>query len=187
MDILSIVKKYIFISAIITLVYLFVFFSTFLIIIPWQRFIFPSFDGFASLIFLPHGVRILVAWLYRWNSVWLLAPGAFVAHIYLYGLYGLFDYNFYTFVLGISCGAIVFWLLAKLGVLSHTYEKGFTPWQKIILAGILASLLNAFGSGFILNLNTVSIIAYFMGDITGLIFCLVVLMFTFRVVRIRNH
>ena len=52
---------------------------------PIQNMAFPDYSSHASLIFLPHGVRVIAAWLLGWRSVIALLPGVFLAYYYLAG------------------------------------------------------------------------------------------------------
>ena len=43
---------------------------------------------FGSLLFFPHAVRVLTAWLYGWKSIFLLMPGVILGHYIMLGLPG---------------------------------------------------------------------------------------------------
>jgi len=44
---------------------------------PLQHLIFPTFTTSISLLFLPHGIRILAAYYYGWKSFFLLLPSMY--------------------------------------------------------------------------------------------------------------
>ena len=43
---------------------------------------------FGSLLFFPHAVRVLTAWLYGWKSIFFLMPGVILGHYMILGLPG---------------------------------------------------------------------------------------------------
>ena len=45
-------------------------------------------EVFGSVLFFPHAVRVLTAWLYGWKSIFLLMPGVILGHYMLLGLPG---------------------------------------------------------------------------------------------------
>ena len=73
--------------------YLLAFFLTFSAVMPLQEAVMPAFSSYASIMFLPHGVRVIAAWLYGWRALVLLAPGAILANTYLLGPSG-FSFDF---------------------------------------------------------------------------------------------
>jgi hypothetical protein len=63
--------------------YFLAFATTFAVVMPVQDAVLPAFGNYASLLFLPHGVRVIAAWMYGWRSLLFLAPGAVLTHSYL--------------------------------------------------------------------------------------------------------
>ena len=77
-------------------------------LLPLQSAYTPQLTSYASLLFLPHGIRVLTAWLYGWKAIPLLAPAALLTHwmnlgadgFTLVGIVGVFS--------GIVCSALAF-------------------------------------------------------------------------------
>jgi len=98
-------------SLIISVAYALAFATTFAVVMPVQNSVLPAFGNYASLLFLPHGVRVIGAWMYGWRSLLFLAPGAVLTHSYLYGSGGFsLDYMVAVFF-GVFCAALSFWFL----------------------------------------------------------------------------
>jgi hypothetical protein len=170
-------------AAIISLAYLTAFFITFSALIPIQNAVAPSFESFASLMFLPHGVRVIAAWLYGWRSIKFLAPGALITHFYLFGTEGFAFGQLSSAFFGIFCAALSFWLLSVAGVDFRQDQMRLTSWREIILAGSLASILNVFGTTLFYGHSLVATSAYLIGDIGGMIMALLAMMLIFRWIR----
>lgn len=170
---------------VVTAAYLGSFAATFGILMPLQRSVLPEFANFASLLFLPHGVRVLTAWLYGWRAIPLLTPGALTSHAYLYGTTGFSGSFFLAVLFGIAGAVVSFWLFARLGMDFRYNPSRSQPaaWREILLVGSFASVLNAAGTGFFFGHDLRSASAYFIGDTAGLIVAMLVLMLAFRVLR----
>ena len=138
------------------------------------------------VLFLPHAVRVL--------SVWLLGPKAFFAlfpaSLSISYVFSRDDFDPGTLFLITLCGsasaviAFEFLRFMKLEVYPKT-EKSIN-WRSLVFAGCLASFFNSVGGTY---LECEGLAApeflellgrYLIGDIGGLIFCLIVLMLTLR-------
>ena len=62
-----------------SLAYIFGFLLTTHIVQPVQDWAL-GVEVFGSLLFFPHAVRVLTAWLYGWKSIFLLMPGVVLGH-----------------------------------------------------------------------------------------------------------
>lgn len=150
---------------------------------PVQRMLLPEFANNASILFLAHGVRVLTAWLYGWRALFLLTPSALLTHAYLYGAEGFSSDYFFAAMFGIFCATSSFWLFAKLGMDFHQEQGRLTSWREILLAGCFASVINVTGISYFYGFEIQSASAYFIGDLGGLLACMVVLMLIFRWIR----
>lgn len=168
---------------VISLVYLGAFAFTFGVLMPAQTLLLPEVAHHASLLFLPHGVRVLTAWLYGFRALLLLTPSSLLTHAYLFGTAGFSTSYFFAALFGIFCATSSFWLFAKLGMDFHQAETKLVSWQEILLAGSFASIINAAGSGFFYGFDVQSASVYFLGDLGGLLACMVILMLVFRWMR----
>ena len=126
--------------------YFLVFATTFAVVMPVQEAVLPAFGNYASLLFLPHGVRVIAAWIYGWRTLLFLAPGAVLTHSYLYGSAGFsLDYMVAVFI-GVFCAAVSFWFFALLGMDFRLHKSDRVNWRDILHAGGGASVLNSMGT-----------------------------------------
>lgn len=154
-------------------------------LVPIQSLFLPELENYAALIFLPHGVRVLTAWLYGWRSLLLLAPSALLTHSYLYGSYGFSIEYFFAALFGIFCATLSFWVLSKMGLEFRYSKSEVASWRQILIAGGVASLINVVGTSTFYGFDSMSSFAYFIGDLGGLLAMLVILMMWFRLRRYR--
>lgn len=168
---------------VVSLVYLGAFAFTFGVLMPAQTLLLPEVVHHASILFLPHGIRVLTAWLYGWRALLLLAPSSLVTHAYLFGTAGFSTSYFFAALFGIVCATSSFWLFAKLGMDFHQAEAKLVSWREILLAGSFASLINTAGSGYFYGFEVQSASVYFLGDLGGLLACMFILMLVFRWMR----
>jgi hypothetical protein len=163
--------------------YLLAFAVTFAAVMPLQDAVMPAFGNFASLLFLPHGVRVVAAWLYGWRSLLFLAPGAILSHSYLYGFSGFSaDYMMAVFF-GVFCAALSFWFFALLGMDFRLHRSDRVNWRDVMLAGGVASILNSVGTAIFFGNDLLTASARFFGDVTGMVASMFILMLAFRVLR----
>lgn len=140
--------------------------------------------GYASFIFLPHGIRVIAAWLYGWRSILYLSPGAYLAHyIRVDTDVGLSWQALVMPVFGIICVALTFELFARLGSDFRLRDGFIAPWHTILWIGAVGSLGNALGSNLIVQNPMDVAAAYLIGDVTGMIVLFVIIMLIFRALR----
>ena len=140
---------------------------TFAAVMPLQQAVMPAFGNFASLLFLPHGVRVVAAWLYGWRSLLFLAPGAVLTHSYLYGSAGFsIDYMMAVFF-GVFCAALSFWFFAWFGMDFRLHKSKRVNWRDVMLAGVVASILNSIGTAVFFENDLPTASARFLGDVIG--------------------
>lgn len=159
--------------------YVAVFLLTFGVLMTLDERLAPQFANFTSLIFLPHGVRVLAAWLYRWRSVPLLIPGAVVGHLYLYG--PVIDLRLALgWAVGLCCAPLAFALLERVGLVFRLRAPRRTHWRDIVLVGAVASVFNSLFTALAYGNGLVTMSARFVGDVAGTVACLALLMVVLR-------
>jgi hypothetical protein len=178
---------------IIALLYVLAHGFTALAVTPVQNVIFPEFTVFASLLYLPHGVRVLTTWAYGWKavpalivgtslSVWLFTPSEDLNFL----LPGLIV----SILVGSASAFIAFELARFAGHNLYYWGPKKLRWKGMIAMGALSSVINSLGQtlGYSALINLEVIIGvwavYAVGDVIGLIVCMVVLMLVFRWRRI---
>ena len=84
---------------------------------------------------------------------------------------------------GVTCAAFAFWFMGKFGLNFSLRSDTNVHWSEVMLVGIIASILNSVGMGLAFGHNAATISGYFIGDITGLFACLLILMLAFKLLR----
>lgn len=162
------------------------FLVTFGVLTPVQNLFFPAFPSYASLLFLPHGVRVLAAWMLGWRAVPALAPGMLLMFLYVVGTQAFQPLRLAAMIIALVVAPATFRALALAG---HDLapRAGRVPcWPCVMGAGILVSLLGAGLVNLVLGNGPVDYLAYMIGDVFGLFFLMMILMFVFRAVRARG-
>lgn len=137
----------------------------------------------ASLIFLPHGVRVIGAWLYGWRAILFLLPGTYLTHLTRFHHSDITLPMMIAPMTGVVCASICFGLLAAMGADLRLRSGRIANWRDIILTGAAASVLNAAGTSYFYGNPLNSAAAYFIGDLIGMLAMFMGLMMTFRLMR----
>lgn len=168
------------VTAITSGTYLLCFFATFWVAYPLQSYIIPPSESAASLLFLPHGVRILAAWLLGWRAVVALAPGALIAHIILRGDAAL-DLNLLLgMLIGITVAPAVFQVLKWMRWDLSPDPERLPSWIGVMTAGLITSVANSILTNLAFDSELVDYFAYLVGDFFGLFFLMLTMMFAMR-------
>ena len=69
----------------------------------------------------------------------------------------------------------------------HLKPDANVHWTDVMLVGVIASIVNNVGLGLAFGHNAATMSGFFIGDITGLFACLLILMLAFRLLRSRNR
>lgn len=156
--------------------YLFAYFLVWAAIMPVQRRFAPDISAFACLLYLPHGIRIFATSLLGGKAV----PGLVLSA--LAGGYLFWDLRDpQTLVLTALVGGVTTWAVFE-GLRALQFNPFYInvtdeppPFQTLLLAGIIASAVNAFllasmveGQVDVGQVTTL-IAAYVTGDVTGLL------------------
>ncbi|MCA9773168.1 MAG: hypothetical protein KC466_12220 [Myxococcales bacterium] len=141
--------------------------------------------GYASLTYLPHGLRVIAAWLYGSRSIPYLSPGAYLAHVSRIsdhpGQWTLGETLHPIF--GIVCVAMTFEIVARLGADLRLRPEFRAPWRSVLQVGALASVINAIGTNLIVQNPADVMIGYLIGDILGMIMLFLMAMVLFSCLR----
>lgn len=156
--------------------YLFAYFLVWAAIMPVQRRFAPDISAFACLLYLPHGIRIFATSLLGGKAVPGLVLSALVGG---YLFWDLRDPQ--TLVLTALVGGVTTWAVFE-GLRALQFNPFYInvtdeppPFQTLLLAGIIASAVNAFLLASMVEGQvdagqvTTLIAAYVTGDVTGLL------------------
>lgn len=162
------------------LLYLLAYFLVFAVITPLQAQVMPEITQFASLLFLPHGIRVLGTSLLGGRAV----PGLILAELagnYLF--WGLTEPE--TLLLSALISGSITWIVfeglrsLRVNAFYLQLTEEAPTFHALLLAGLLASAANAFLLSSLIEGSmsaghvTMLIAAYMTGDITGLFAVLV--------------
>ena len=174
-------------SGFVITLYLALFWFSINVIFPLEASVFGDLTGIASILFLPHAVRVLSAWLLGPKVLFALIPAEIIAHS-IWGLEFSFPVSVLIPVFSAISPVVGFETLRLLGY--NIYPNSFTlpNWKGVIIAGMIASLFNSFTGAFLKGELIASgqehqvIIRFIVGDIAGLIFCMIFLILIFRTI-----
>lgn len=167
---------------------------TALLVTPLQSRLIPEITPFASLVYLPHGVRVLSAWLLGRFAFFPLLFGALLSEV-LFTPAGISNALSPVILISVAVGAssavLAFEIMKLLG---HDFLANRTRrvhWKELFIVGALASIINSLGqsltfSGVIVPDQSLAVLlSYAIGDLIGLIVTTLALMLIFRWLRLR--
>ena len=153
---------------------------TFELVPPLQSLIFPEYSSRASLLFLPHGVRVLSAWLLGWRAIPALLPGVIATFLYVGGMDILLPSRLFAIAIAVGTVPACFHLLRTLGF--DLFPNRLRPpcWLCVMGVGIVTSLIIASLTNLAFGSDPVEAVAYLIGDVSGLFFGMLALLYAFR-------
>ena len=163
------------------------------LVVPVQSYFLPELTLFAALVFPVHGIRVISAWLFGWYSVIYL----FVSNIFVFFLLSRNEENLYGLL---SVQSVMAWVLVSViciftfdllrvsGVDTKTAigKINKDAWKLIVLVGFISSVFNSLGHNLIFTSNILPenslrlIFAFLIGDTTGTVVCLLMLIYIFK-------
>lgn len=153
---------------------------------PVQNLFFADFYSSASLMFLPHGVRVLTAWLLGWRSVIALLPGVFITYAYLGGSNVFLPSRLSGIAISVLAAPLVFEFVARAFCDIRSGAQTEPCWVCVMGAGILAAIVTGVLTNLAFGSPPLDYFAFFIGDVLGLFVLMLVLMLVFRFIRLRG-
>ena len=147
-----------------------------------------------SMIYLPHAVRVLAAWMIGPKSIFALLPASCVTYLALYdgtGSPSLSD--FAVAIIGALCAPVALELMRIVKINVYPQEVGIISWRTLVFAGFLSSILNSFFQTLALEGKfpieaTFDILTRFVvGDVAGLLVVLFLLVGMMKLVRGKSN
>lgn len=170
-------QRHLKVAAVVSALYVWAYFMTVTVVAPVQGMLLPSV--IMSLLFLPHGVRVLAAWIYGWRSVLYLVPGAVLCNLHFAG-----DRAFAPAILlgtlASLLAAPVAFALARWRFGAGVVTVGRARLQTVIGVGFAASVLNLTALKLIFGLQALEGAVIFVGDTSGLIVAMLIVWGTLR-------
>ena len=160
-------------------------------VFPAEAKLFPVYSATASLMFLPHAVRVLATAIIGPKAFFLLYPALVTAELLEGRNFGESFSGTSVLITFVAAGwaPAGYILLKRILGDRFVFSELMLNWRYVFLTGIIASAINSVGivavyvvpaeTSVILNL----MLRFFVGDIFGLLVGLVVLIFVFRVLR----
>ena len=137
---------------------------------------------YGSVLFFPHGVRVLAAYLFGWRSILYLLP---ISAVYA-GLGG--DAGAILEGLVLALGSLMacvlaFEVLSRFDFIERNYLSVSIDWKSLVLAGAFGAMMNA-ALHYTLDVTDVRASgAIFSGDVLGFAVVLLIAMMGFRLLR----
>jgi len=158
-------------------------------ILPLEKTYFGNLTEYASLLFLPHAVRVIAAWLLGPKAILALFPASVIS-LHFYEPISAQGLGFYLYILFSSASAIIAFEFLKL-LKIDIYPRGerMSSWRNVLFAGFLASFFNSLGGVYFIEAIPDTdalfelIFRFIIGDVLGLLFSMFVLMILFRYYR----
>ena len=174
---------------IVSVVYIVTFALTFGFVFPLQKLLFSGVSTQVSLLFLPHGVRVLTLYFYGWRGMFYLLPASYLMILLSVEQTGQ---DLLAPVVSLVC--CYFGLQFIRLVFSDTKSVSLKPqdWKLMVLGGVAASIFNGLGlalldhgkSSVVPNSTRFfEVLGYVTGDVLGLVVCLAFMVYFFRMVR----
>ncbi len=166
-----------------SLLYLGAIVLNFEVVLPVQNLFFPEYTSRASLLFLPHGIRVLAAWLMGWRAVLALLPGVFLSFFYVAGLEVFSPSRLAGIFIAVTIAPATFELFRLLGINLAPRPERTPCWICIMIVGLVASVAGSMLTNLAFGSAPVDYFAYVIGDMAGLFFLMLALMLIFRWMR----
>jgi hypothetical protein len=139
-------------------------------------------DPEASILFFPHGVRVLAAYLFGWRSLGYLLP---IQLTYAQQIFADEDVVIQTLA-GLASQAacvLAFSALSLAGAITPNWTSQVLPWRVVMLCGCIGATFNTATAGLLHEHNDITLAMYFVGDIAGLVVVMLIAMVAFRIWR----
>ena len=153
-------------------------------VLPLQRILLPDTTLLFSILFLPHGIRVLAVWLLGWRGVLYLLPASYL--MWAISVFGSgVELDPISPLISIICVYFAVFLLRGLSTGSEAAQAISHSWKQCLLAGFIASILSGLSLGLLYGsgLDYILMAGYTFGDIVGQIVMMLLLMLIMRLVR----
>ena len=174
---------------IVSVAYTVTFSLTFGFVFPLQQLLFSGVSTQVGLLFLPHGVRVITLYFYGWRGMFYLLPVSYLMILLSVEQTGQ---DLLAPVVSLVC--CYFGIQAIRLVFSDTISVSLKPqdWKLMVLGGVAASIFNALGLALLdhgqdsvapNSTRFFEVLGYVTGDVLGLVICLLLMVYFFRMVR----
>ena len=163
------------------------------VIFPIEKSLLAPYPYVASLVFLPHAVRVLGTVIVGPKVFFVLFPTILVSGYFLFDSYegGITRLLVMDAAIGAGCSPLAYLIVKWINKNTADFELTLLNWRTVFLIGAIASVLNSAMRITLLNdviqLHDVvhGIVKVIVGDMVGLAIGLVALVFVYRLARRR--
>ena len=136
-----------------------------------------------SLLYLPHAVRVLGAWMVGPKSILALIPASICGYFFAMhpGAGAFTPTDLIIPMIGALCAPVAFELMRFVRIDVYPKSTGVISWRTLVFAGLLSSIANSFFSTLLLERrfpveDTFDVLTRFViGDVMGLMIVLLFL------------
>ena len=163
------------------------------IIFPAQSAVLGDITIFASLCYLPHGIRILATMFVGWQAIPALMLGNYLSKLFFTDarIWDIPDLLLVqSMLVSATCALVAFEILKLWGMDLYWKAGSWANWRQVVLVGILASFLNSLGQILVFSQTpdapgfSSAPVIFAVGDVIGLLVTLFGLMFVLRWIRL---
>lgn len=157
------------------------------LIMPLQKMLLPDVPIFFSVLFLPHGIRVLAIWLLGWRGALYLLPSSYLMWVIAVWGTGV-ELSAVQPLVSIACVYAAVVLVGLRISLTKQELRDMTTWKQCFIAGLVGSVFNGFGLAMLSKgeFSFYSMAGYTFGDIAGQIVLMLLLILIMRLSRIAN-
>jgi hypothetical protein len=161
-----------------------------LIIMPIETMMVERNVAVVSLLYLPHAIRVLGAWMVGPKSILALVPASICVYFVTRPDNGsLTQADFIIPMVGALCAPVAFKLMRFVRIDVYPRSTGVISWRTLVFAGLLSSIINSFFSTLFLEgrfpiEDTFNVLTRFIiGDVMGLVVALFISVGLLKVFR----
>ena len=175
--------------AVVTVAYIVCYMLTASLITPIQSTVLPEITFYASLMYLPFGVRVLATMFLDWRAIPPLMVGSGVAG-WMFGPDPMIFWPdmvlLMSILVGATCAFVSFEVCRWAGLDAYCLDNQPPHWKSVIVVGVLASFRNSAGQTIVfggfsdLGQPDGTALVYLIGDVIGLVVTMTLLMLLFR-------
>ena len=162
----------------------------YLVIMPIETMMVKRNVAFVSLLYLPHAVRVLGAWMVGPKSVLALIPASICVYFATRPDTGpLTPADFVIPMVGALCAPVALELMRFVQIDVYPKSTGVISWRTLVFAGLFSSIINSFFSTLFLEgrfpiEDTFDVLTRFIiGDVMGLVIVLLMLIGLLKLFR----
>ena len=153
-----------------------------LIIMPIETMMVERNVALVSLLYLPHAVRVLGAWMVGPKSILALIPASIIVYFVTRPDTGpLTQADIMIPMIGALCAPVAFELMRVVRIDVYPKSSGVISWRTLVFAGLFSSIINSFFSTlflegrFPIEDTFVVLTRFIIGDGMGLVIALLLL------------